>query len=68
VLTTYCCWQAALMLERDSLQPPEFAGAMGLQMHQLQQLQTAVMTVLAWGDFDSYLDAAQGALAAAGGV
>jgi hypothetical protein len=52
VLAAYCCWQAALMLERDSLQPPEFADAMGLQMQQLQHLQNAVMTVLVWGEFD----------------
>lgn len=56
------------MLERDSLQPPEFADAMGLQMQQLQHLQNAVMTVLVWGGFDSYLDAAQGVQAAAGGI
>lgn len=66
VLTVYCCWQAALMLEHDSLQPPEFAEAVGLQMQQLQHLQTAVMTVLAWGDFDSYLHASQAVLAAGG--
>ena len=71
VLTAFCCWRAALMLEGASLRcrtPEDFAQFAGLQPQQSQRLQDAVMAVLAWGEFDGYLQETQRrALAAAAG-
>lgn len=50
------CWQQQAGCEGSGV-----AEGMGLQMQQLQHLQTVVVTVRAWGDFCSYLNAAQAA-------